>query len=356
MGCTARARCAPGRRVRRLPGPANTFPANLNHGIQACRPFRLAQEPEPNLQIYLPIAELPINMLLLLGMGMAVGFISGMFGVGGGFLMTPLLIFMGVPPAVAVATQGPQIAASSLTGSLLYWRRKALDVKLGLVLLAGGLIGTFLGVLFFNQMRKLGQLDTIIAISYVVLLGTIGLLILIESITTLVRSKSGPQPRKRRAGRHQWYEGLPLKMRFPRSGLYLSVIPILFIAMFIGFAGAVLGIGGGFILVPALIYIFRVPAKIVVGTSLFQILFTMLAATIMHAITNFSVDIFLALFLILGAVFGAQFGAQVGANIRSDVFRLLLALLILGVAGRFTTDIFAKPLEPFSATITDTFR
>jgi uncharacterized membrane protein YfcA len=308
------------------------------------------------LQIYLPIAELPVNMMLLLGMGMAVGFISGMFGVGGGFLLTPLLIFVGVPPAVAVATQGPQIAASSMTGSLMYWRRKALDIKLGIVLLIGGIIGTFLGVLFFNQMRRIGQLDTFIAISYVILLGTVGTLILIESVMSFVRSGKGSTPRARRAGRHHWYEGLPLKMRFHRSGLYISVIPILVIAIFIGFAGAVLGIGGGFILVPALIYIFRVPANVVVGTSLFQILFTMLVATMLHASTNYSVDIFLALMLIVGAVFGAQFGARVGANLRGDIFRLLLALMILAVAGRFTVDIFATPVEPFSATMTDTFR
>ncbi|MGE3246083.1 MAG: sulfite exporter TauE/SafE family protein [Beijerinckiaceae bacterium] len=308
------------------------------------------------MQIYLPIAELPVNMLLIFGMGMAVGFISGMFGVGGGFLMTPLLIFMGVPPAVAVATQGPQIAASSLTGALLYWRRKALDLKLGSVLLSGGLIGTFLGVLFFNQMRKLGQLDTFIAISYVLLLGTVGSLIFIESVSAVLRANKGNQQRARRGGRHHWYEGLPFKMRFHRSGLYISVIPIVLIAIFIGFAGAVLGIGGGFILVPALIYIFRVPANVVVGTSLFQILFTMIAATMMHATTNFSVDVFLALLLILGAVFGAQFGARVGANLRGEVFRLLLAILILGVAIRFATDIVAKPVEQFSATATETFR
>lgn len=308
------------------------------------------------MQIYLPIAELPVNMLLVLGMGIAVGFISGMFGVGGGFLMTPLLIFMGVPSAVAVATQGPQIAASSMTGSLLYWRRKAVDFKLGSVLLAGGIVGTFLGVAFFNQMRRIGQLDTFIAVSYVLLLGTIGTLILIESVRALSRSRTGATPQRRKAGRHHWYEGLPLKMRFHRSGLYVSVIPLISIAIFIGFAGAVLGIGGGFILVPAMIYIFRVPATVVVGTSLFQILFTMVAATILHATTNFSVDIFLALLLIVGAVFGAQFGARAGANLRGEYFRLLLALLILSVAARFAMDIVTTPVEPFSASVTDAVR
>ncbi len=308
------------------------------------------------MQIYLPIAELPVDMLLILGMGMAVGFISGLFGVGGGFLLTPLLIFVGIPPAVAVATQGPQIAASSLTGALLYWRKRALDLKLGSMLLVGGLIGTYLGVLFFNQMRRVGQLETIIAISYVVLLGTVGILIFFESMRALARARGGAARPARRAGRHQWYEGLPFKMRFHRSGLYISVIPVLVISLLIGFAGAVLGIGGGFILVPALIYIFRVPGNIVVGTSLFQILFTMVAATILHASTNQSVDMFLALLLIIGGVFGAQFGARAGARLRGEYFRLLLALLILTVAARFASDILARPAEPYSVTITDTVR
>lgn len=294
-------------------------------------------------------------MFLLLGMGMAVGFISGLFGVGGGFLLTPLLIFVGIPPAVAVATQGPQIAASSMTGALLYWRRKALDLKLGSVLLAGGLAGTYLGVMFFNQMRRVGQLETIIAISYVVLLGAVGLLIFFESMRALARSRGAAKP-ARRAGRHLWYEGLPLKMRFHRSGLYISVIPILVISLMIGFAGAVLGIGGGFILVPALIYIFRVPGNIVVGTSLFQILFTMVAATILHASTNQSVDLFLAILLMIGGVFGAQFGARAGAKLRGEYFRLLLAILILTVAARFAGDILTRPIEAFSATATETVR
>ncbi|MDF2119990.1 sulfite exporter TauE/SafE family protein [Roseiarcaceae bacterium H3SJ34-1] len=307
------------------------------------------------MEIYLPIAEMPVDVFLILGMGVAVGFISGMFGVGGGFLLTPLLIFVGIPPAVVVATQGPQIAASSMTGALAYWRRKAIDFKLGGVLLAGGLIGTLLGVLFFNQMRRIGQLETVITISYVVLLGGVGTLVSWESLRAVAMAHKGPVKR-RRAGRHAWYEGLPLKWRFQRSGLYISVIPILFIAALIGFAGAVLGIGGGFILVPALIYIFRVPAQIVVGTSLFQILFTMLAATVLHASTNHSVDLFLALILMVGGVFGAQFGARTGAQIRSDYFRVLLGLLILSVAVRFATDVLTTPKEPFSATLTETVR
>jgi uncharacterized membrane protein YfcA len=299
---------------------------------------------------------MPIDMFLILGMGVAVGFISGMFGIGGGFLLTPLLIFVGIPAAVAVATQGPQIAASSMTGSLAYWRRKAIDFRLGAVLLAGGLLGTLLGVLFFNQMRKLGQLETVITLSYVLLLGVVGLLVSLESIKAVLATKRGKVTRKRLAGRHHWYEGLPLKMKFPRSGLYISVIPILAISLLIGFAGAVLGIGGGFILVPALIYIFRVPAHIVVGTSLFQILFTMIAATVIHSATNQSVDLFLALLLMVGGVFGAQFGARAGANLRGEYFRLLLGALILVVAGRFAADVLATPRDPFSVTPTETVR
>ena len=307
------------------------------------------------MQVYLPIAELPVDMFIILGMGAAVGFISGMFGVGGGFLMTPLLIFVGIPPAVAVATEASQIAASSMTGSIAYWRRKAVDFKLGAVLLCGGLAGTLLGVLFFNAMRRAGQLETVIVLSYVTLLGGIGGLMLIESVRALVMSRKGPR-RRRQAGSHAWYEGLPLKVRFHRSGLYISVIPLLVLALFIGFAGAVLGIGGGFILVPALIYIFRVPTAVVVGTSLFQILFTMIAATMLHAVTNHSVDIVLAVLLIVGGVFGAQFGARAGANIRSEYFRFLLAVLVLGVGLRFAADVFVRPQEAFSATETETFR
>lgn len=308
------------------------------------------------MQVYLPIAELPVNILLLLGMSMAVGFISGMFGVGGGFLMTPLLIFFGIPPAIVVATGASQIAASSTTGALLYWRRKAVDFKMGSVLLAGGLLGTLLGVLFFNSMRRIGQLDTVIAVSYVVMLWSIGGLMLAESIRAILARRRGEAPPARRGGRHAWYEGLPFKMRFHRSGLYISVLPLLFFSTLIGFAGAVLGIGGGFILVPLLLYVFRVPTIVVVGTSLFQVLFTMLAATVLHAATNQSVDIILAVLLSIGGVIGAQFGVRAAANLRADTFRFLLALLILGVGLRFAEDILAEPREPFSATATETPR
>ncbi len=308
------------------------------------------------MEIYLPIAEMPIDMFLILGMGITVGFISGMFGIGGGFLLTPLLIFVGIPAAVAVATQGPQIAASSVTGSIAYWRRKTIDFKLAYVLLVGGLVGTGLGVLFFNHMRKIGQLETVIAIAYVLLLGVVGLLVSMESARAVFASRKGGSSLRRQAGRHHWFEGLPLKMRFQRSGLYISVIPVIILSALIGFAGAVLGIGGGFILVPALIYIFRVPPQVVVGTSLFQILFTMMAATIFHAATNQSVDLFLALLLMVGGVFGAQFGVRAGANLRGEYFRLLLGALILIVAARFAADLVSTPRELYSVTRTETVR
>ncbi len=308
------------------------------------------------MQIYLPIAELPVDVFFIMMMGMAVGFISGMFGVGGGFLLTPLLIFVGIPPAVAVATQAPQIVATSMTGAISYWRKRAVDFRLGLVLLAGGLTGTFLGVGFFNWMRRLGHLDTVISLSYLTLLGTVGLLVLVESLRAIWAARKGLARPVRRGGRHAWYEGLPFKMRFPRSGLYISIIPVLFVSFLIGFAGAVLGIGGGFILVPVLIYIFRVRTAVVVGTSLFQILLTMIAATVMHSASSHTVDIFLALLLMGGSVFGAQFGAIAGAAIKAEHFRFLLGLLVLIVAVRFGVDLVSQPKEMFSASATEVRR
>ncbi len=308
------------------------------------------------MQIYLPIAELPADILLILGMSLAVGFISGMFGVGGGFLMTPLLIFMGIPPAVAVATQAAQITATSTTAALFCWRRNALDLKMGVLLLFGGLAGTILGVLFFNSLRRVGQLETFITISYVVLLGTTGVLMFVESVHAILATRLGKPRRTRRAGQHHWYEGLPFKMRFHRSGLYVSVLPLLALSCFIGFAGAVLGIGGGFILVPALIYVFRVPTALVAGTSQFQILFSMILATLLHAVTNQSVDIVLAVLLVCGGVVGAQFGARAGVGLRAETFRFLLAMLVLAVALRIGEDLVVKPDELFTATPTETAR
>lgn len=309
------------------------------------------------MQIYLPIAELPISVLLVLGLSGAVGFISGLFGVGGGFLLTPLLIFLDIPPAVAVATVAAQVAGSSTTGVLSYWRRRALDLKLGLVLVSGGLVGTVLGVLFFNLMRRLGQLELIITLSYVTLFTIIGGLMLYDALRALLRVRAGkPARRRRQAGTHPWWMGLPWRTRFYRSGLYASVIPILALAVVIGFIGAVLGVGGGFILVPALIYFFRIPPAVVVGTSLFQILVTMTGATVLHAVTNQSVDIVLALLLLIGGVIGAQFGGRAARNLNVESFRLLLALLILSVGLRFAIELVLPPTEPLSVVLPESAR
>ncbi len=300
------------------------------------------------MQIYLPIAELPVSIFLILGMAAAVGFISGMFGVGGGFLMTPLLVFLGIPPAVAVATGTAQIAAASTTGVLTYWRKRALDLRLGSCLAAGGLVGTVLGVVFFNAMRRAGYFELVLVLSYVTLLGSVGGMMLFESMkSTFFPSRKAAQRPKRADGRW-WFETLPWPVAFPDSGLVISILPVLALGLFIGFVGAVLGIGGGFIVVPALIYLFRVPAAVVVGTSLWQILLTMTMATMLHALTNQSVDIVLGLILIVGSVVGAQFGTRVGQTLKGEHFRLLLAVLIFGVAVRFAIEILVRPQEAFS--------
>jgi uncharacterized protein len=307
------------------------------------------------VQIYLPIAEMPVSVLLILGLGAAVGFISGLFGIGGGFLMTPLLIFLGIPPAVAVATQSAQIVASSTTSALGAVRRNALDPKLGGMLVAGGLVGSALGVWFFAAARRAGQLDLVIVVSYVTLFTVVGSLMLKESIREFWSKRRGGVVRpRRRAGDHAPYLAWPLRMRFYRSKLYVSVIPVLGLSLFVGFAGALLGIGGGFIVVPALLYVFRVPTAVVVGTSQFQILCTTIVALILHAIANQAVDVVLAILLILGGVFGAQFGARAGRNLRAELFRFLLAILLLGVGLRFALELVLRPAEPFSVTVQET--
>lgn len=300
--------------------------------------------------IYLPIAELSVNMFVIFGMGGAVGFLSGLFGVGGGFLLTPLLIFSGIPPVVSVATVASQIVASSASAALSYWRRRMIDLKLATVLMLSGVVGTLIGVVVFNGLRSLGQLDLIIGISYVTFLGTIGGLMLSESVRAILDARRGRPAPLRKPGQHSWVHGLPLKMRFKRSKLYVSAIPVVALGTGIGFLGALLGIGGGFILVPALIYMLRVPTSLVIGTSLIQIVATMSVATILHAVTNFSVDIVLAIILMVGGVIGAQFGARVGQNLRGDHLRALLGLLVLAVAVRFLLGLVTPPDEPFSLT------
>ena len=300
------------------------------------------------MQLYLPIADIPVNVFLILAMGAAVGFVSGMFGIGGGFLMTPLLIFVGIAPAVAVASVASHIAASSFSGAISYWRRRAIDPALAVVLLSGGSIGTALGVWMFTLLRSLGQLDLLIALSYVILLTTVGGLMFWEGLRALLRARRGGTVTTRRPGSHGWIHGLPLKMRFKRSKIYLSVIPVIVVGLVIGFIGAVMGIGGGFLLVPMLIYFLRVPTATVIGTSMVLTLITMASATVMHAATNHLVDAVLALILMVGGVIGAQFGARAGQNMRGERLRLLLGLLVLAVGLRFAFQLVVQPDDLYS--------
>jgi uncharacterized membrane protein YfcA len=292
------------------------------------------------VQIYLPIADIPVNVFLVLAMGLSVGFISGMFGVGGGFLMTPLLIFIGVQPAVAVASVTTHVAASSFSGALAYWRRRAIDVALALTLLAGGALGTAGGVAFFTWLRSVDQLDLMIGLSYVILLTVVGLLMTGESARAIIRSRLGKPVELRRPGSHAWFHGLPLKLRFRRSKIYVSAIPVLVIGFIIGFLGAIMGIGGGFLLVPMLIYLLRVPTATVIGTSMVLTFLTMISATVLHAASDHLVDAVLAL--------GAQFGAQAGQRIRGEWLRFLLGLLVLAVGLRFALQMVLRPNDLYS--------
>src|SRR5215471_1191364 len=281
-------------------------------------------------------------------MGLAVGFISGMFGIGGGFLMTPLLIFLGITPAVAVASVASHIAASSMSGAISYWRRSAIDLALALMLLAGGIVGTAFGVWLFTFLRTVGQLDITIGISYVLLLSVVGTLMVIESVRAIIRTRQGKPVELRRPGSHTWIHGLPFKLRFKRSRIYVSAIPVWAIGFLIGFVGAVMGIGGGFLLVPMLIYALRVPTATVIGTSMVLTLVTMASATVMHAAVNHLVDALLALFLMVGGVIGAQFGARTGQKMRGERLRLLLGLLVFAVGCRFAFELVVKPDDLFS--------
>ena len=299
-------------------------------------------------EIYLPIAEMSVNLLVFLGMGGAVGFLSGMFGVGGGFLMTPLLIFSGIPPAVAVATEANQIVASSVSGALAQWRRGNVDVKMGTVLLVGGIAGAVIGVQFVKLLRQTGQVDLIISLSYVTFLGIIGSLMMVESLRAIRRAKAGNPVPMRRPGQHNWIHGMPFKMRFKRSKLYISAIPPLLLGAFVGLLAAIMGVGGGFIMVPAMIYLLRVPTNVVIGTSLFQIIFVTAMVTILHSATNQTVDVLLAVVLMIGGVIGAQFGARAGQHLKGEQLRALLALMVLGVCLRLLFDLVVEPDELFS--------
>jgi hypothetical protein len=297
------------------------------------------------MQVYLPIAEVSVNVFLLFGLGGLVGILSGMFGVGGGFLMTPLLFFIGIPPAVAVATGTNQIVASSVSGVLAHLKRKTVDLRMGWVLLVGGLIGALLGVQLFTYLRSIGQVDLLVTLCYVVFLGIIGFLMLVESTRAILRNRRAAAPKRRR---HNWVHALPFKMKFRTSGLYISVIPPILVGLSVGVLAAIMGVGGGFIMVPAMIYILGMPTKVVVGTSLFQIIFVAAFTTVMHAYENQTVDLGLAILLILGGVIGAQLGARIGLRIKAEQTRILLALLVVGVCLNLAVGLLIEPSELYS--------
>jgi len=301
------------------------------------------------MQVYLPIAEMSVNALLVLGMGGLVGFLSGMLGVGGGFLRTPLLIFIGVPPAVAVGTQANQLVAASVSGVLAHWRRGNVDVKLGIVMLLGGLVGTVVGVWIFGLLQAIGQIDVAITLAYVLFLGTIGSMMLVESSRALIRRRA-PTAKRGKLHRHIWLHGLPLKMRFQRSKLYISALLPAGIGAVGGMLVAIMGIGGGFLLVPAMIYLLNMPTGLVAGTSLFQIIFTTAMATLLQAATNQTVDVMLALLLLIGGVTGAQFGTKVGGRLRGEQARLMLASIVVAVSLKLAFDLVVEPNDVFSIT------
>jgi uncharacterized membrane protein YfcA len=299
-----------------------------------------------SFQVYLPIAEISVSVLLLLGLGGGVGFLSGLFGVGGGFLMTPLLIFIGVPPAVAVATQSNQTVATSVSGVLAHWSRDNVDFKMGFVLLSGGIFGSMVGVALFSILRHFGQIDLVINVAYVIMLGSIGTMMLVESIRALRRVRRAQGPRKMH--QHVWVHGLPLKMRFKKSRLYISAVMPVTLGFFVGILSALLGVGGAFMLVPAMIYLLRMPTVVVIGTSLFQIIFVAAVTTILQSVENRTVDVMLAFVLTIGSVIGAQFGGRVGARLPGEQLRFLMALLILTVAIGLCYELVATPEDLYA--------
>jgi uncharacterized membrane protein YfcA len=300
------------------------------------------------MEIYLPVAEMSVYWLAVLAIGGVVGFVSGMFGVSGGFLLTPVLIFYGIPSPVAVATAASHMTASSMAGAIAQWKKRAIDFKMAGVMLAGGFVGTWFGVWLFALLRRSGQSEVVVSAGYVVLLGTIGGLMLNESLRAIRAVRAGTPIPPRGTHHHNWVHGLPLKMRFHTSRLYISVIPPLVLGFTVGMLSAILGVGGGFMLVPAMIYLLRMPTNVVIGTSLIQILCVTAVTTVLQSMQNYSVDIMLAFVLILGGVIGAQLGTRVGAQMRGEQLRLMLALIILGLGVRLLWGLVATPPDLYA--------
>jgi uncharacterized membrane protein YfcA len=299
------------------------------------------------MDVYLPIAAVSVDVFVLLGLGAAVGFLSGVFGVGGGFLLTPFLIFIGIPPAVAVASSANQLVGASVSGVIAHWRRGNVDFHMGAVLLIGGFAGSAFGVWVFSLLRRLGQVELTVSVAYVVLLGTLGALMLVESTRAMLRRNRAGAGR-RKLHQHMWIHGLPLKMRFRRSKLYISAIVPTGLGFVVGILSAIMGIGGGFVMVPAMIYMLGMPTAVVPGTSLLQIIFVAANVTVLQAAGNGTVDALLALLLLIGGVVGAQLGSRFGTRLRGEQLRALLAIMVLVVAAKLARDLGVRPEDLYS--------
>ena len=303
------------------------------------------------MTIYLPIAEMNVNILLIIFIGMMVGGLSGLFGVGGGFLMTPLLIFLGIPPVVAVGTEAPHVLASSVSGVIAHWRKKNVDFKMGFFLLIGGVIGSTVGVNLFKLLSKFGQIDIVIQMLFVIFLGFIGFTMAFESAKTTIKKYRTTSSIRTKLHQHSWIHGLPFKIRFHRSKLYISAIPPIIIGFFVGILSAMMGVGGGFIMIPAMVYILGMSTNVVVGTSLFQIIFVTANSTFFQSYLNQTVDIILAFLMIIGGVIGAQIGARLGSRLKAEYLRGILAILVLTVCAKIFTDLILTPYNIFSLSL-----
>ena len=312
--------------------------------------YNLLNNDETLMYIYLPIAEQPIHALVILGVGAFLGLIMGLVGVGGGFLLTPIMMFLGIPPPVAVASVANQLVAPSVSGVLSHWKRSNVDFKMGTVLLLGGVVGSSIGVLLFNFLGKIGQLDFVIKSSYVIFLTLIGSLMFTESLRLILRTRKGKISRGK-LHQHNWLHGLPFKIRFRKSKLYISILLPILIGVIVGILAALMGIGGGFIIVPAMIYLLGMPTSLVVGTSLFQIIFVAANTTILQASQNQTVDIVLATILLLGSVVGVQIGSRYTNILRGEYLRLILSSIIIMVSLKLLVDLITVPSDLFSVII-----
>ncbi len=303
------------------------------------------------MSIYLPIAEMNVNIFLIIFIGMSIGILSGIFGVGGGFLMTPLLIFLGIPPVVAVGSEAPHVLATSVSGVIAHWRKKNVDIKMGIFLLSGGLLGSTVGVSLFNYLKNYGQIDLVIQLLFVFFLGFVGFSMAFESARTTIKQYRARSTKRKKLHQHSWFHGLPFKIRFHRSKLYISAIPPVLIGFVVGIMSAMMGVGGGFIMIPAMVYILGMPTSVVVGTSLFQIIFVTANATFFQSYINYNVDVVLSALMIFGGVIGAQIGVILGSRLKAEYLRGILAILVLAVCGKIFTDLVLKPNDLFSLVI-----